>query len=781
MASIALMAVGGAIGGAIGGAGEVFLGLTAAAIGGDIGGMIGASIDQKFIFPALFGGQQQQNGPRIEHIQIQSGNEGSPVNYCWGPKSRVAGTFLWLSNLKEATHEHSGGKGGGGGYATYTYSVDMAIAVCAGPISKIRKVWTDGKVLFDDTDIAKDTPGIVTVLSASSKTVSLPGKFAEAHVYFGTDTQIPDDLMESYLGAGSVPAFRGIAYIVFKDFQLADYGNRVPNLTFEVEEASTRNLATVIDDLCIRSGLVSTDYDTSKVTPCMDGYTVKGATSTVRCLEPLLLAYDILVQEVNGVITFFDRIYAEDVSVSESDLGAESGSRSSRLALSDKASYHLPREVNVSYIDPARDLQQGSQRQQRINTPLRNVQTVTIPVTLSATDARDIARRLLWRAWAERKKATLTLPPSYLNIAEGSNLQVPFNGQVYNIRVDQVDHGADFIVAISGTVQETSVLTDATGSEIGVSNFVPGQTYFPPQVVVVILDIAALRATDAVTPGYYVGICAKDSAKPWHGSAFYSSMDDTSFSLIETAGAQAYIGYPLSTLADGIVGVWDYESTVDVLLYEGQLSSVTNLECLNGSNRVVIGKEILGFRDATIIGSKMYKLSTLLRGLRDTETTHTGNETVAVLNQNLVWHGINFSAIGATRYVRGVPAGAAVANETSHIVKATGATMLPFAPCHIKGSRDSSNNLTIAWIRRSRAFGRILSAAGMPTLETETYSVDIMNGTAVVRTIPSSVTQTTYSAVDQTADGFVPGNLITLRAYQVSSIIGRGNYKEVTI
>ena len=34
--------------------------------------------------------------------------------------------------------------------------------------------------------------------------------------------------------AGTVPAYRGLAYIVFNDFQLEKYRNRIPNFTFEV-------------------------------------------------------------------------------------------------------------------------------------------------------------------------------------------------------------------------------------------------------------------------------------------------------------------------------------------------------------------------------------------------------------------------------------------------------------------------------------------------------------------------------------------------------------------
>ena len=52
-------------------------------------------------------------------------------------------------------------------------------------------------------------------------------------LYLGTEDQLPDPTIESYEGVGTAtcPAYRGLAYIVFHDFQLEKYGNRIPNFT----------------------------------------------------------------------------------------------------------------------------------------------------------------------------------------------------------------------------------------------------------------------------------------------------------------------------------------------------------------------------------------------------------------------------------------------------------------------------------------------------------------------------------------------------------------------
>ncbi|MEL7028179.1 MAG: glycoside hydrolase/phage tail family protein [Pseudomonadota bacterium] len=90
----------------------------------------------------------------------------------------------------------------------YLYSVSFAVGLCEGEIDRIGRVWADGKPI-----------------SLSEYTV---------RIYRGTEAQAPDSAIEAVEGAGEAPAFRGLAYAVFEDLPLKAFGNRVPQLTFEV-------------------------------------------------------------------------------------------------------------------------------------------------------------------------------------------------------------------------------------------------------------------------------------------------------------------------------------------------------------------------------------------------------------------------------------------------------------------------------------------------------------------------------------------------------------------
>jgi hypothetical protein len=134
---------------------------------------------------------------------------------------RTAGNIIWARPIVETATSTTdtvssggGGKGGGGRVSqtttTYSYSVSMAVAVCEGPIDEILRVWADAKLL----DVSQYT----------------------LRVYLGGEEQLPDSLIQSFEGADATPAYRGIAYVVIEDFPLAEYGNRVPNFTFEVKK-----------------------------------------------------------------------------------------------------------------------------------------------------------------------------------------------------------------------------------------------------------------------------------------------------------------------------------------------------------------------------------------------------------------------------------------------------------------------------------------------------------------------------------------------------------------
>ena len=184
-----------------------------AAVGGFYGGSTGAQIG--WLLGSYIAGNDSSNipQPKVADLRVQTAAYGGPIPVVFG-KQRVAGNIIWAANKTTYT-EKKAGKGGSGGAAdAIGYKVDMAIALCKGEIAGISRVWADGKLIVD----------------AASDSKTLVGQ-----LYTGSNTQNPDPTMESALGAGNVPAYRGLAYIVLNDYDLGVAG-RIPVFSFEVNK-----------------------------------------------------------------------------------------------------------------------------------------------------------------------------------------------------------------------------------------------------------------------------------------------------------------------------------------------------------------------------------------------------------------------------------------------------------------------------------------------------------------------------------------------------------------
>jgi hypothetical protein len=124
---------------------------------------------------------------------------------CVFGRARVTGQVIWAARFLEGRNTSSGGKGGPR-TVEYDYSLSFAVALCEGEIDGIGRVWADGRPM------------------------TLAG--ATMRVHRGGEDQTPDPLIEAVEGAA--PAYRGTAYVVFEDLPLGPYGNRPPQLSFEV-------------------------------------------------------------------------------------------------------------------------------------------------------------------------------------------------------------------------------------------------------------------------------------------------------------------------------------------------------------------------------------------------------------------------------------------------------------------------------------------------------------------------------------------------------------------
>lgn len=236
MATIALSAAGMALGGSIGGS---VLGLSMATIGRAAGAAIGRRIDQQL----LGSGSETVETGRIDRFRVTGANEGADIPQIYG-RMRVAGQVIWASQFYESSSTSGGGKGSAPAPSTttYSYSVSLAVALCEGVISRVARVWADGEEISPES--------------------------LNMRVYTGTLDQLPDPKIVAVEGADLTPAYRGTAYVVLEDLPLGRFGNRIPQLTFEVMRPAsdqTPDLAQKITGTSLMTGTGEYALATSQV------------------------------------------------------------------------------------------------------------------------------------------------------------------------------------------------------------------------------------------------------------------------------------------------------------------------------------------------------------------------------------------------------------------------------------------------------------------------------------------------------------------------------------
>jgi hypothetical protein len=382
MATLVLTAVGGAIGGTMGAVG--------AAVGGALGAMAGRSVDALIFRPGA------RSGPRLSDLQVQTSRYGAPIPRIHGTL-RVAGTVIWATDLQESQSRQGGGKGQPS-VTTYSYSASLAVALSSRPIIGVGRIWADGNLL---RGMAGD---FKSPLSAF-------------RLHLGGPDQLVDPLIASAVGQMQAPAYRGCAYAVFEGLQLADFGNRIPSLTFEViADGGKVSVQSIASDLAGRSvGL------TSEHGHAVRGFAAEGVLHDA--MGDLTTLHDLHWSEAEGALALTGGAVSDHVldpvgAVRAVDGRVEGETRHVRAPIET-----VPARLAVRYHDPARDYQLGVQAAARPGPGIRTDE-VDLPAALSAGEARQLVDRKLRTALRRRRSIRTTAAWSALPLNRGDVVTV---------------------------------------------------------------------------------------------------------------------------------------------------------------------------------------------------------------------------------------------------------------------------------------------------------------------------------------------------------------------
>lgn len=196
--------------------------------GGQIGWMIGSAVGG-YVDPTIV------EGPRLKDLRGTTSSVGGVIPRAWGT-APVPCNIIWQQpGVTEVQHTDDG-KGSGTEQRTYTYTRSYAVMFHLGQIDGILQIKRNGKIVYDArTDAALMDEYFNAGLDMEGALHRAKMRRAEnvrfllkCTMYMGTQDQEPDPTIESYLGVGNVPAYRGRAYMVVTDDDVTELAGAIP-------------------------------------------------------------------------------------------------------------------------------------------------------------------------------------------------------------------------------------------------------------------------------------------------------------------------------------------------------------------------------------------------------------------------------------------------------------------------------------------------------------------------------------------------------------------------
>jgi len=656
------------------------------AIGGPIGGAIGAFVGQQ-ADRAIFGSGSRE-GPRLKELAVTTSSYGQPIPRNFG-RLRVAGTVIWATDLAESSSSQ-GGKGQPK-TTTYSYSANFAVALSSTPIAGVGRIWADGNLL-----------------RGASGDLKVEGTM---RLYDGAGDAAIDPLIAADKGP-SAPAFRDTAYVVFEGLQLADFGNRIPALTFEVfaENDDEVSLSQLVPDSVEMAG----DLVLSNTRGFADEGGRLGSTlSALSRVYPLTCATTASGLRLSSAVAMPQApiTLPEQLSPADSSDGADRHKR--------RAGAVGQEPMALRYYDEERDYQPGVQRAIG-SRPNGREAVIDLPATMTAAGAKTLANANAHRSRWYHETITWRIGELDPAIELGGIVKLPDASGLWRVTSwEWYDRGIELRLerlAPGGAITSNG---DA-GAALGAADLVPTPTSL------LAFEAPADSSANPAVPLLFAAASSVGSA--WKGASLYVVQGETLVPIGSAGPQRAITGRLTSPLAPSNALAIDQAAVLELEIVPENLgfadTDVIGLSA--GTNRLLVGGEVLQFLKAASVGGQKWKLTGLLRGRAGTEDSaafnHPAGTPVALLDDRLtVLDTGTFGAIAATRI-------AAIGRGDSEAVFAdlanSGLSRRPLVPIHPAIRKHPDRSWEFCWIRRARGQWQWDTQGEIPLVEeTEEYLV----------------------------------------------------------
>ncbi|UTU07845.1 gene transfer agent host specificity protein [Caulobacter phage C1] len=577
------------------------------------------------------------------------------------------------------------------------------------------------------------------------------------------------------------------------------------------------SLGFICDRLLRMAGLTSKQIDMSRLmdTPVL-GYGWAQATDLKSVLDQLKMIYLFDIVESDGKMTGFLRTEGSNEGapvafIKKAALGSSSPDAVDYWTETRLQEAEIPQRISLTYLNYDRDYQESVAMSKRIVSPYATMQSnqlvaIEANLILKPSEAKERVNHMLYDQWNERTRHTTNLPWAYLDLDPSDWIEVRLDDdRTYSDRIQRMEVGADFALSVEAYGRDGGAYEpQAVAADGGTS---PTQTIHDPgQSAPFVINTPLLRDSDDSGGNlsvFYYGV-GNNTSKAFDGSSLYRSLDQINYDELDNFDKDLEWGVTTNVLPKARHGHFalDWESRLTIQPYAlwFELESITDDELWAGHNALLVGDEIIQFRDAVENPDKTWTIWNLLRGRRGTEyATHThkkGDRVIVLQNEGtLEKAGETIDVNGQVRYYKAVSRGQDFGEGLTQTLVYRPRDLMPYAPKDIRRSINGDGTMTFTWRRRTRLGGGLQDYTGtVPVNETtERYEVYIYVNTTPAVDLSAGVVDPSYvTRAETTTDSFVWSyadlkdwmslpvtfdvnlDTVTVVVYQVSSAVGRG-------
>ncbi|MCZ2967184.1 phage tail protein [Acinetobacter baumannii] len=689
---------------------------------------------------------------RINSMRIQQSAYGLCQPLVYG-KTRVAANMFWYGDFTATPHttvQKSGGKGGGTktSNTTFSYSASLMLGLCENQIKKIGLIWVDkeqyvpkqeGSISLDPIDQLKfelfdgnnNPPWGWLVSKHPEQAINYPylGYVACANYEMGNSASLSNHNFEviSTITLSETIDDANPADVI-EDFITHPRHGAAPNLNIaDLEEFRT---------YCRAANLLISPAFTEQ-RPAYE--TINEIVEAVNCaVVPSpdglkIRSYGDSAITGNGVT--FTPDLTPVYHLTDDDFISDDEPVRVRRSRDTDAYNHVQIEYINRYNQYNTETTEAKDQANIEMFGLRTEDPVECHYFCEPKIARHAAQLRLQRLLYVRNEYEFDLGWKYCRLEPMDILTLTESGlglDKFPVRITRIEEDESGMLTV--TAEELSIGSrSAIEYDSQASNGYQGGNEEPGNVNAPAIFEPPLELTDGKSQVWV----AVSGGFNWGGCNVWASLDNTTYEMIGTIYGSARYGQ-LVTAIDADDATLQVELNTASQIFSGTLEDAQADQTL-----CKVGDEYFNYQVATLNGSGLYTLSDVLRGRFDDAQSHNAGEPFVRLDKAIFQHEFNSNLIDKTIYLKFTSFnGLQQKEQTLDEVTAYSHTLNGGRPSGVKG-------LSL----QSPFVGMSFKVQWQPAYGAESYVVQILSGSQLLRTVETTSTDYSYSMDEAKVDG----------------------------